>query len=103
TLANDIQLVGVFLAAHVGKRVDDDRSIRIADTIVNPQAAALGIDRAQGCQLTWTISRRLAVIPGDHTPLFDMRLLDTFRQTILINELGVAILADNQVAAKTRA
>jgi hypothetical protein len=45
--------------------------------------------------MTW----RLTVIPGDYLPILDMGVLDRFGQAIVVDKLGLAVLADQEIAA----
>src|SRR5262249_18739381 len=93
----------VLLAPHRRDGADHRRRVRVADTVVNPQPASGRVDLAQGRQLPRPVSRTLTVVPGYDPLLLDVRFLDRLGQTVIVDQFGVAVVAQQQVAAKPAA
>ena len=99
-LAENLDLVGILAAAHAGDRVDENRSIGIAHTVMNAQTRAVGIYSLQWGKLPGSMAGRLAVIPGDNAAVVGVGLLDGLGHAIVINQRRMAILAEEQVTAE---
>jgi hypothetical protein len=67
---------------------------------VDLQAVPRGIDVAQRRELARAVARRLPVVPGDDDGFVDVSLLHRFGKTIVVQELGVAVATQKQVAGK---
>ena len=97
------QLIGVFPAAHLGDGVDERRGVRVAGPVVETQTGMLRIDRLEQHQLPRAAAGRLAVVPRHHRALLDVGLLDRGRQAVVVDQLGVAVAAQQQHAAEAGA
>ncbi len=92
--------IGVFLSPHLGQGMNDRGRIFIPQLIVDSQARPLRIDCLQQGQLTRTFARVLAIVPGHHAPLLDVGLGYRWRQPIVVQQLGVTVPTQKQVAPK---
>ncbi len=108
TAAQERDLVGVFLAAHVRDGVDERGAEGIVRLIVNAEAlvrkekACLFAHRVYQGQPARPGGRRLGVVPFDDVALVYVSGFDGRRQTIVMKQRGMSIRTDQQVAAKPR-
>src|SRR5262249_16566780 len=82
-----------------GRRGDERRGKGPSGLVVDLQAGALRVDSGEQGQLSWSLCRRLAGVPGHDAPALDMGLFHRLRQAIVVDQLGMAIIADEEVAA----
>ena len=85
-LAEQGDLIGVFLPAHLRQGADDRGGVGVARPIVDAQAAVGGVDVLQQRQLTRPPARSLAVVPGHHDAFLDVGLLDRLGQAIVVQQ-----------------
>lgn len=92
-LAENGDLVRVFLTPHLGDRADNARRQRIARLVMDAQAAAGRIDFAEHRELPRHMHRRLSIVPLHDTDLVHKGLVGRFGQPAVAQQLGVAVLA----------
>src|SRR5262245_58243668 len=94
----ECNLVRMLLAAHLRQCVNNDSGIGVAGPVMYAHAAAARVDGLQDGQLPRTMARRLTVIPRDLAPLFDMSCFDGMRQAVVMQQFGIAVFADHEIA-----
>ena len=69
---------------------------------MNAQAGPVGVNALQRGQLSGAMCGRLAVVPGHDAAVVHVRLLDRFRQAIIVDNCCMSVFPQQQVTAEAR-